>query len=403
MGNRQVVIIGAGPSGLMAAETLAASGHKVTIYDRMPSPGRKLLMAGRGGLNLTHSEPLDAFIARYGEASDWLSAHIQAFSPQMLRQWCEALGQETYVGSSGRVFPRAMKAAPLLRAWLRRLDAAGVKFMLRHSWHGWSDDKLRFTDDKGQPHLVTADATLLALGGASWPRLGADGSWVSILEAADVQVRSLRPSNVGFVVPWSDYFAEKFAGQPLKPVAITHHGVTRQGEAMVTEKGLEGGVIYALSASIREAILANGKANIVLDLRPGMDEESLQKKLDVPRGSKSLSNYLQKGGLSLMAITLLREVIEPEELMDASSRDFAAWFKALPLTLTATAGIERAISTAGGVTHDAVTDGLMLRAKPGIFVAGEMLDWEAPTGGYLLQGCFSTAVAAAAGIQAYLS
>ncbi len=399
--NKNIAIIGAGPAGLMAAEILATAGHVVTVYDRMPSVGRKLLMAGRGGLNLTHSEPLEPFISRYGEAANWLEPHIQAFSPEALRAWCEGLGQETFIGSSGRVFPRSMKAAPLLRAWLARLNTLGVQFAMRHTWQGWEGDHLRFTDAQGNDVTVDADATLLALGGASWPRLGSDGSWTSLLSAAGVAVCDLKPSNCGFIVPWSDYFSEKFAGQPLKPVAISHNGITRQGEAMVTARGLEGGVIYAMSAPLRESILKHGQAQITLDLRPGLAQEALEKKLDIPRGSKSLSNYLQKAGLSSLAIALLREVIEPVQLAEASVEDFAAWFKALPLTLTATTGLARAISSAGGIEQPALGDHFMLKAKPGVFAAGEMLNWEAPTGGYLLQGCFSTAVAAAKGMLRY--
>lgn len=400
---KTMAIIGGGPSGLMAAELMAAAGHRVTVYDRMPSPGRKLLIAGRGGLNLTHSEPLEQFIARYGAAAEWLAPSIRAFPPEALRAWCEGLGQETFVGSSGRVFPKSMKAVQLLRAWLQRLEKLGVTYVPRHRWLGWEGDALRFSDATGNEVRVTADATLLALGGASWPRLGSDGAWTEILAAQGVAVAPLRPSNGGVIVPWSDYFGSRFAGAPLKPVAVTHAGITRQGEAMVTAQGLEGGVLYALSAALREAIDAQGSAAITLDLRPAMTRDALTQKLQAaPRASKSLSTYLQKMGFAPMAIALLREVTPPEQLATMQAAALAARLKALPLILTATMGIARAISSAGGIACTEVDAQFQLKAKPGVFVAGEMLDWEAPTGGYLLQACFSTAVMAAQGIETRL-
>ena len=400
---KHIAVIGAGPSGLMAAEILATAGHAVTVYDRMPSPGRKFLMAGRGGLNLTHSEPLDTFLSRYGAAAEWLAPSIRAFPPEALRAWCEGLGQETFVGSSGRVFPRSMKAAVLLRAWLKRLEQLGVRYAPRHTWLGWDGDVLRFRDASYATIEVTSDATLLALGGASWPRLGADGGWITTMRAWGVDVAPLRPSNCGFIVQWSPYFSERFAGQPLKPVTITHQGVARQGEAMITAHGVEGGVIYALSGPIRDAIDAAGRAELHLDLRPGMALAALTKKLEAPRASKSFSSYLRSAGFSPLVVSLLRETTPANWLAGATPEQLATRLKALPLTLTATAGMARAISSAGGITHAAVDDALMLRAKPGVFAAGEMLDWEAPTGGYLLQGCFSTAVTAAQGILDYLA
>jgi uncharacterized flavoprotein (TIGR03862 family) len=399
---KNIAVIGGGPCGLMAAEILANSGHSVTVYDRMPSVGRKLLMAGRGGLNLTHSEPLEPFISRYDAAAGWLAPHIRAFTPDALRAWCEGLGQETFVGSSGRIFPRSMKAAPLLRAWLRRLDQLEVRFAVRHCWQGWEGDALRFTDAAGQKVLVKPDATLLALGGASWPRLGSDGKWSKIVEASGVEVAPLRSANCGFIVPWSDYFSARFAGQPLKPVALTHENVRRQGEAMITAKGLEGGVVYFLSASLREAIARQGKAIAHIDLCPGVSEEVLIKKLHTPRGTKSFSTYLRRAGLSPLAVGLLREVTSAEQLAQMKQVELAAQIKALPVTLTATADMARAISTAGGIKADALDAHFMLRSRPGVFAAGEMLDWEAPTGGYLLQGCFSTAHAAAQGMIRFL-
>ncbi|MES2985218.1 MAG: TIGR03862 family flavoprotein [Pseudomonadota bacterium] len=398
---KQIAIIGAGPAGLMAAQMLARAGHAVTVYDRMPSPARKFLIAGRGGLNLTHSEPLELLLTRYGAAADWLAPSIRAFPPAAVRAWCEELGQETFVGSSGRIFPRSMKAVALLRAWLQQLESLGVQYAPRHRWLGWEGDALRFTDAAQQPVLVTPHATLLALGGASWPRLGSDGGWMELLAAHGVETTALRPSNSGFLVPWSHYFSTRFAGEALKPLAVSHQGVTRQGEAMITAQGIEGGVMYALSAPLRDAIEAHGSAQLQLDLRPGMSLEALTQKLQAPRANKSLSSYLRSARFSPLAIALLREVTSPHQLLDASPETLAACLKSLPLTLTATTGIARAISSAGGITRGALDTDFMLRARPGVFAAGEMLDWEAPTGGYLLQGCFSTAVAAAVGITRY--
>ncbi len=400
---KRIAIIGAGPSGLMAAERLAAQGYSVTVYDRMPSPARKFLIAGRGGLNLTHSEPLETFLTRYGAAADWLAPAIRAFPPEALRAWCEGLGVETFIGSSGRVFPRSMKAVQLLRAWLKRLEALSVHYAPRHRWLGWDGDALLFQDATGQPVHVQADAVLLALGGASWPRLGSDGTWVEMLARQGLDIAPMRPSNGGFVVPWSAHFSARFAGQPLKPVALTHAGTTRQGEAMITAQGLEGGAVYALSAGLRETIARDGEAAVMLDLRPGMALEALGAKLQTPRANKSLSTYLGKLGFSPLAIGLLRELTPAEELAQLSGAALAARFKALPLRLTATTGLARAISSAGGIVQGAVDAHFMLRQRPGVFVAGEMLDWEAPTGGYLLQACFSTAVAAASGIDAWLA
>jgi len=398
---RNVAIIGAGPAGLMAAEIVAQAGHGVTVYDRMQTPARKFLMAGRGGLNLTHSEPLEKFLTRYGAAQEWLTPYIHAFPPEALRAWCEGLGQETFIGSSGRVFPRAMKAAPLLRAWLRRLDSLGVRFMPSHTWQGWENGRLVFESNK-QKYWVKADATLLALGGASWPKLGSDGSWVDILAPEGVPIAPLAPANCGVTVEWSEYFRTRFAGSPLKPVAITHEDVKRQGEAIVTARGLEGGVVYALSAQLRAAIIRNGKADVTLDLRPDMKPDALAQKLQVTRSRQSFSNYLKKAGLSPLLTALLREVATQERLNNCSPDELARLLKSFPLTLTGVAGMERAISSAGGIQREAVDAYFKLPGDAGVFVAGEMLDWEAPTGGYLLQACFSTAVAAAEGIKRFL-
>lgn len=390
----RVAIIGAGPAGLMAAEILAAAGVSVTLFERMPTAARKFLMAGRGGLNLTHSEPLEKFLTRYGTAREFLTPYIEKFTPDDLCAWCEGLGQETYVGSSGRVFPKTMKASPLLRSWLLRLHQSGVVIHYNRTWTGWNGEGLTFDD--GQP--FKADAVLLALGGASWPKLGSDGGWVGILSSKDVAITPLRPANCGFNVPWSPIFRAKFAGQPVKPVVLSCGGQNVQGEIMLTEKGIEGGAVYALSSYIRKEIEAKGKTVVTLDLRPDISLLDLQTRLKKPRGRDSLSNHLRKaGGLSPTAIGLVNEILHQRK-----GADLAVLTKALPLTLTGTTGIERAISSAGGIALDEVTPDFMLKKMPGIFVAGEMLDWEAPTGGYLLQATFSTAVQAANGILAFL-
>jgi len=398
---KDIVIIGGGPSGLMAAETIATAGHKVIIYDAMPTLGRKFLLAGRGGLNLTHSEPLEKFITRYFEASNWLAPYIKAYDPQKLRNWCEELGQETFIGTSGRIFPRSMKASPLLRAWLKRLDNLGVSYRPRHLWQGFDDENLVFSDADKNIIKVKADATLLALGGASWPHLGSDGSWVKILQECGVKISDLRPSNCGFVAKWSDYLITKFAGTPLKSVAIKHKDFSHKGEMIITKQGIEGNAVYALSANLRESIRSEGSAILYIDLRPEMSEELLAKKLQI-RGKESLSNYLRKAGFSPVTSALLNELIPANQLAKATPEMLANYLKNLPITLTSTTKLDRAISTAGGISRESLNENLMLKSKPGIFAAGEMIDWEAPTGGYLLQACFSTAVAAAKGILEFV-
>jgi uncharacterized flavoprotein (TIGR03862 family) len=397
----EVAIVGGGPAGLIAAEVLGRAGLKVIVYDQMPSVGRKLLMAGRGGLNLTHSEEFERFATRYDEAQARLRPLIEAFRPDDLRAWSEGLGQETFVGSSGRVFPKAFKASPLLRAWLSRLESLGVRFAPRHRWQGFDEDgALIFTDAAGEPLRVKPAATILALGGASWPRLGSDGTWVELLSRRGIAISPLRPANVGFILPWSHIMRSRFEGEPLKRVALTFEGRTVKGEAIVTAAGIEGGAVYALSARLRDAIERTGGATLHLDLRPDLSEEALVKRLDAPRKGQSASTFLRKaGGLSPVAIALLREASpslppEPEAL--------ARLIKAVPLTLTGTKSLDRAISTAGGVPFSEVDEHLMLRRMPGVFVAGEMLDWEAPTGGYLLQATFATGLAAARGVLARL-
>src|ERR1700726_3338163 len=401
----QVAVIGAGPAGLMAAEVLASGGAGVTVYDAMASAGRKLLMAGRGGLNLTHSEPLPEFLKRYGEAMPQLAPAISAFPPDALRQWSDALGQPTFVGSSGRVFPKAFKASPLLRAWLRRLDSMGVQFALRHRWTGWDDNgRLSFQAPNGQS-AVDISATVLALGGASWPRLGSDGAWVDTLAAKSVSVTRLRPANCGFTVAWSDIFRARFEGQPLKAAALSVGAHTVRGEAMITRTGIEGGAIYALSADLREAIENSGQATLHVALRPDFEMSELTARLSAPRGKQSFSNWLRKAAhLSPVAIGLLQEaaIASGAVLSSLSVASLAGLINDVPIKLSGVAPIARAISTAGGISFDELDADFMIRRLPGVFAAGEMLDWEAPTGGYLLQACFATGSAAGRGALKWL-
>ncbi|MHC2018387.1 TIGR03862 family flavoprotein [Methylobacterium sp. CM6247] len=399
--SRDIAVIGGGPAGLAAAEILAEAGHRVTIYERMPSVGRKFLIAGRGGLNLTHSEPLEAFHRRYHPANPSFAKAVDAFPPQALRDWCEGLGQPTFVGSSGRVFPKSFKASPLLRAWLGRLDASRVRILTRHLFLGWeADGSLAFQTPDGRV-TVAPQATLMALGGASWPRLGSDGTWVPLLTGAGIAVSPLKPANVGFGVPWSDVFRERFAGTPLKRVVLRLGEESVRGEAMITTDGIEGGAVYALSRLIREAIEAKGEARLVLDLRPDLTEDALMRRLATHKQGASLATRLRKdAGLDPVAAGILREAAG--RALPSSAGDLAALIKAAPLRLLAPRPIDRAISTAGGVAFEAVDHRFMLKARPGVFVAGEMLDWEAPTGGYLLQGAFSSGRAAAAGMMDWL-
>jgi uncharacterized flavoprotein (TIGR03862 family) len=400
-----VAVIGAGPAGLMAAEMLARGGAAVTVYDAMPSAGRKFLMAGRGGLNLTHSEPLPEFLTRYREAMRHLAPAIEMFTPDALRAWSEALGQPTFVGSSGRVFPGAFKASPLLRAWLRRLDAAGVQFALRHRWTGWDEkDRLLFQAPDGQ-RAVDARATVLALGGASWPRLGSTGAWVATLAAKGVAISPLRPANCGFTVAWSNIFRDRFEGQPLKGAALSFGSYTVRGEAMITKTGIEGGAVYALSADLREAVIASGLATLHVALRPDLEMKDLIARLSAPRGKQSFSNWLRKAAhLSPVGIGLLQEAAFAggESLSSLSTASLAGLINAAPIQLTSVAPIARAISTAGGISFDELDADFMIRRLPGVFTAGEMLDWEAPTGGYLLQASFATGAAAGKGALKWL-
>ncbi|RYP58549.1 hypothetical protein DL771_011202 [Monosporascus sp. 5C6A] len=380
-----VAVIGAGPAGLMAAEVLSRNGVRVEVFDAMPSAGRKFLLAGIGGMNITHSEPLDAFLGRYRTRREALAPLIGRFSPDALRAWIHGLGIDTFVGSSGRVFPTEMKAAPLLRAWLHRLREAGVQLHMRHRWVGWAEPSdhaqvLRF-ETAGVERLVQADAVVLAMGGGSWPRLGSDGAWVPLLEARGVRVQPLQPANCGFDADWSAYFQERFAGQPT---------------------GIEGSLVYALSAPIRDALAAEGSATIWLDLAPGWSAQRVTDELMRPRGARSMSSHLQsKLNITGVKLGLLRECLSKDAFADLTQ--LAKAIKALPLRLTRTRPIDEAISTAGGVAFEALDAKLMIKCLPGVFCAGEMLDWEAPTGGYLLTACFASGAAAGQGALDYLA
>lgn len=401
-----IVIIGGGPAGLMAAETLSVTGMQVDVYDAMPSPGRKFLLAGIGGLNITHGEPYDTFCARYGDRQPQLQPLLDRMPPSALRAWVHGLGIDTFVGSSGRVFPAEMKAAPLLRAWLHRLRGAGVRIHARHRWLGWdADGALRFAAPGGDVS-VKPRATVLALGGGSWPRLGSDGAWLPWLAARGMGVAPLQPANCGFETAWSAHLREKFAGAPLKSVALTFTDVQdrterRQGEMVISADGVEGSLIYAFSQRLRECINTRGSATFSLDLAPGRDAARVLAEVSHPRGSRSVSSHLQSRlGIAGVKTALLHEVLDREQFADAAT--LAATIKALPITVHAPRPLAEAISCAGGVRFDSVDQHLMLTALPGVFVAGEMLDWEAPTGGYLLNACFASGLCAGLGVQAWM-
>jgi uncharacterized flavoprotein (TIGR03862 family) len=398
-----VSVIGGGPAGLMAAEVLADAGRGVHLYDAMPSVGRKFLLAGKGGLNLTHSEALPAFIARYGARASALAGWLEALSPDALRDWARGLGVETFVGTSGRVFPHDLKAAPLLRAWLHRLRARGVVFHMRHRWLGWNPDgALRFETPTGEA-LLQPRASVLALGGASWPQLGSNGAWVPWLREAGAEVAPLLPANCGFdVAPaWSEHLRTRFAGAPIKPVLLRFDGFERQGEFVLSAYGIEGSLVYAASAPMRDAIARDGQATVTLDLLPDFDAARVAREVAHPRGARSLGSHLKSRlGLEGAKAALLHELLPREAFADAAQ--LAAAIKALPLTLAAARPIAEAISTAGGVRLESLDEQLMLRARPGVFCAGEMLDWEAPTGGYLLQASLASGRVAGQGVLRWL-
>ena len=402
----KIVIIGGGPAGLMAAEAASAGGAYVELYDAMASVGRKFLLAGKGGLNLTHSEPSEKFLARYGTRRVQIEPLLASIGPDALRAWARGLGINTFVGTSGRVFPKDLKAAPLLRTWLRRLRQAGVQFHMRHRWSGWDDQgALSFSTPEGM-HAIQPDAAVLALGGGSWPKLGSDGGWVPLLAERGIQIAPLQPANCGFDVGWSEHFRTKFAGHPVKSVAIVMRSDSgaeswHPGEFVITETGVEGGVMYAVSASLRDEILAKGMATLRLDLAPDRDVPRLTHDLSRPRGKRTMATHLQRQAhIEGVKAGLLREVVSKEDFTDPIR--LAAAIKALPLRLIAPRPLEEAISTAGGVPFEALDARLMICALPGIFCAGEMLDWEAPTGGYLLTACFATGRAAGTGAVAWV-
>lgn len=401
-----VSVIGAGPAGLMAAEVLAAGGVQVDVYDAMPSAGRKFLLAGKGGMNITHSEDMPQFVGRYGTRSEQVGRWLDGFTPAQVRDWIHGLGIDTFVGTSGRVFPTDMKAAPLLRAWLHRLRESGVRFHMRHRWTGWRDKALVFDSPEGE-RIVESGAVVLALGGASWPRLGSTGEWVGLLEERAVAVAPLVASNCGFDVDWSEHFASRHAGAPLATVAIGYvdrngERARRQGQFVVTQTGIEGSLVYALSAVLRDQVAASGSTTIWLDLAPDLVAGRVLDQVTRPRGSRSMSSHLQSRlGIKGVKAGLLRECIDAQSYADPVR--LAQAIKALPLVLKRPRPVEEAISSAGGVRFDALDEHLMLRAVPGVFVAGEMVDWEAPTGGYLLTACFASGRVAGRGALDWIS
>ena len=403
----KIAIIGGGPAGLMAAEVARAAGAEVDLYDAMASVGRKFLLAGKGGLNLTHSEPSEKFLSRYGARRAQVEPWLASFGPDALQTWVRGLGIETFVGSSGRVFPKDFKAAPLLRAWLRRLRQAGVRFHMRHRWSGWdAQGALCFVTPEGN-RSVQADAVILGLGGGSWPKLGSDASWVPLLAGRGLQIAPLQPANCGFNVDWSEHFRTKFAGQPVKSVAIVLRNDAgaeswHPGEFVITETGVEGGVIYSVSAALRDEILAKGVATLRLDLAPDRDVPRLTHDLSRPRGKRTMATHLQRQAhIEGVKAGLLREVVSKEDFADPAR--LAAAIKSLPLRLVTPRPLAEAISTAGGVPFEALDRRLMVRKLPGIFCAGEMLDWEAPTGGYLLTACFASGRVAGAGAVSWIT
>lgn len=397
-----VIVVGGGPAGLMAADVISATGVRATLYEGMPSVGRKLLMAGRGGLNLTHSEPIEAFLARYGDARDVLQPLVEAFPPEALCEFAASLGQEMFVGSSGRVFPRAMKASPLLRAWLARLERQGVDIRTRRRFEGFDErGRVCISVNGSDPEAIAADAVVLALGGASWPRLGSDAGWVPALSRLGISIRPFEPANVGVAIAWSSHFRDRFAGEPVKRIAVSVGDHRVKGEAMVTREGLEGGAIYALTPVLRNTLAQGRDVLLTIDLRPDLPLPDLAARLSRPRGKQSVSAWLRKTlRLAPVAIGLMREATR--NVLPNDVEALARAVKSVALPVSGTGSLARAISSAGGVRLDEIGPDMMIRSRPGLFVAGEMLDWEAPTGGYLLQGCFATGYAAGRGVLGYL-
>ena len=403
-----VTVIGGGPAGLMAAEVLSQQGLKVDVYDAMPSVGRKFLMAGKGGLNISHSEPFEQFLTRYGDRQQDLNSLLEAFGPDSLIEWVHGLGIHTFIGTSGRIFPAEMKAAPLLRAWLRRLRQSGVNFHMKHQWIGWCGGEfkqLRFLTPDGEKP-VSSDAVVFAMGGGSWPQLGSTGSWVPLLLQQGVTVAPLQPSNCGFDVNWSEHFRCRFSGTPLKSVVVSftdNQGITlcRKGELILTDNGIEGGVIYALSSQLRDQIAVSGQAVIMIDLLPDKSLQFLIESVTMPRGKLSMANHLRKRiGLEKAKAAILREVLANTDL--ENSVQLCSLIKSLPIQLVAPSPLDQAISSAGGIAFEALNKQLMIKSMPGVFCAGEMLDWEATTGGYLLTACFATGRQAGEGVLAWL-
>ncbi|ASS55577.1 TIGR03862 family flavoprotein [Rhizobium leguminosarum] len=400
MNQKRIAIIGGGPAGLAAAELLSRAGHAVTVYDAMPTFARKFLLAGKSGLNITHSEDYARFTTRFGAASARLRPALDAFTPDDIRNWASELGTETFIGSSGRVFPKVMKASPLLRAWLRRLEAQGATLRTRHRWTGFAEDGYVFETPEGRG-IVHCDAALLALGGASWPRLGSDATWVPWLAGRGVEIDTFQPANCGFVVGWSGNFSERFAGEPVKSVTATSEAGTFPGEFVITGSGIEGSLVYTHTAALRDRLPNHGSAVLTLDLAPGRTIDRLSRDLARQDAKSSFSNRLRKGaGLDGVKAALLRELAPERDRTDPER--LARMIKALPVPVIETRPIAEAISSAGGIRWSGVDESYMLKALPGTFVAGEMLDWEAPTGGYLLTACLATGRAAARGIEAWL-
>jgi len=397
----EIAIIGAGPAGLMAAETLIDQGHKPVLFDAMPTPARKFLMAGKSGLNLSHNEPIENFITRYGKHTKEIEPAVHDFPPSAVQAWADGLGAHTFVGSSGRIFPKAMKASPLLRAWLQRIFEGGVTLNTLHKWTGWDTEGCLTFCTREQKLRIKAKATILALGGTSWPKLGSDGTWQSFLTKHGLKIAPFSPSNCGFLVDWSPYFKDRFAGEPIKGALLSAGKTQTKGDFVISQYGVEGSAIYSLSAPLRDFITINGSATLTIDLTPDRTHEQITKLLSKPRGKKSFATHLKRTlGLTGVKANILRECL-PSKAFE-SPETLASGIKSLPIKLTAPRPIEEAISVAGGLSFNELDEHLMIKSMPGVFAAGEMLDWEAPTGGYLLTACLAQGRQAAIGVDAFL-